>query len=246
MRGSARRLPCDGFKSPHRSWIKIELFDHQAAQAPIATRRASKIDCDGMVEWKYTLFSAHSCPPFGQSQPKVRLCRRIDPDQAGSCEQVLPCFHQPYVQFVLSDPQRRSGPTSFACRTTARPRSSRSPRSLLDGRAPVSRKAEDGARAGAAGLRSYRMAAPRRVTNVRDDRILTSRFWKPSFEQRRCLVPASSYCEPDSGKPVKWLWFAVNGDEDRRIFAFPRISCRTLSPQSITNECRCCCQRNRL
>lgn len=134
VRGSARRLPCDGFKSPHRSWIKIELFDHQAAQAPIATRRASKIDCDGMVEWKYTLFSAHSCPPFGQSQPKVRLCRRIDPDQAGSCEQVLPCFHQPYVQFVLSDPQRRSGPTSFACRTTARPRSSRSPRSLLDGR----------------------------------------------------------------------------------------------------------------
>ena len=112
--------------------------------------------------------------------------------------------------------------------------------------APVIRKADDGARAGAAGLRSYRMAAPRRVTNVRDDRILTSRFWKPSFEQRRCLVPASSYCEPDSGKPVKWLWFAVNGDEDRRIFAFPRISCRTLSPQSITNECRCCCQRNRL
>jgi putative SOS response-associated peptidase YedK len=29
--------------------------------------------------------------------------------------------------------------------------------------------------------------APRRVTNVRDDKILASRFWKPSFEQRRCL-----------------------------------------------------------
>ena len=43
--------------------------------------------------------------------------------------------------------------------------------------------------------------APRRVTNVRDDKILTSRFWKPSFEARRCLEPASSYCEPDSGKP---------------------------------------------
>jgi putative SOS response-associated peptidase YedK len=44
--------------------------------------------------------------------------------------------------------------------------------------------------------------APRRVTNVRDDKILTSRFWKPSFEARRCLVPASSYCEPDTGKPA--------------------------------------------
>jgi putative SOS response-associated peptidase YedK len=51
----------------------------------------------------------------------------------------------------------------------------------------------------------------RRVTNVRDDRVLKSKFWKPSFEDRRCLVPASSYCEPDSGKPAKWHWFAVDG-----------------------------------
>ena len=65
--------------------------------------------------------------------------------------------------------------------------------------------------------------APRRVTNVRDDKIVTSKFWKSSFEQRRCLVPASSYCEPDSGKPAKWHWFAVNGDDDRRLFAFPGI-----------------------
>jgi putative SOS response-associated peptidase YedK len=62
--------------------------------------------------------------------------------------------------------------------------------------------------------------APRRVTNVRDDKILSSRFWKPSFEQRRCLVTASSYCEPDSGKPAKWHSFAVNGDEDRRLSLF--------------------------
>jgi putative SOS response-associated peptidase YedK len=39
--------------------------------------------------------------------------------------------------------------------------------------------------------------APRRVTNVRDDKILKSSFWRPSFEARRCLVPASSYCEPN-------------------------------------------------
>jgi putative SOS response-associated peptidase YedK len=47
--------------------------------------------------------------------------------------------------------------------------------------------------------------APRRVTNVRDDKILTSRFWTPSFQQRRCLVPASSYCEPESGKRTSAL-----------------------------------------
>ena len=36
--------------------------------------------------------------------------------------------------------------------------------------------------------------APRPVTNVRDDKILSSRFWKSSFEERRCLVPATSFC----------------------------------------------------
>jgi putative SOS response-associated peptidase YedK len=71
--------------------------------------------------------------------------------------------------------------------------------------------------------------APRRVTNVRDDKILTSRFWRPSFEVRRCLVPASSYCEPDANTPAGWHWFAVNGSpqiepDDRHLFAFPGIS----------------------
>jgi putative SOS response-associated peptidase YedK len=98
--------------------------------------------------------------------------------------------------------------------------------------------------------------APRRVTNVRDDKILTSRFWKPSFEARRCLVPASSYCEPDTGKPAKWHWSAVNGDEDRRLFAFPGVwqrwngpikkdgptveldvySCLTTAPNALTDS----------
>ncbi|MFA5957810.1 SOS response-associated peptidase [Hyphomicrobium sp.] len=72
--------------------------------------------------------------------------------------------------------------------------------------------------------------APRRVTNVRDDKILSSRFWKPSFEKRRCLVPASSYCEPNGEKPASWFWFAVNGDEDRRLFAFPGIWQRWKGP----------------
>ena len=64
--------------------------------------------------------------------------------------------------------------------------------------------------------------APRPVTNVRDDTILISLFWKPSFEQRRCLVPASSFCEPNGDvKPATWHWFALRGDEDRPLFAFP-------------------------
>lgn len=64
--------------------------------------------------------------------------------------------------------------------------------------------------------------APRRVTNVRDDKVLTSRFWRDSFEQRRCLVPASSFCEPFSDvKPATWHWF--RGDEPRPLFAFPGI-----------------------
>src|SRR3990170_8274574 len=57
--------------------------------------------------------------------------------------------------------------------------------------------------------------APRRVTNVRDDKILTSNFWRPSFEQRRCLVPASSYCEPKGEKPATWHWFALKGEDQR-------------------------------
>jgi putative SOS response-associated peptidase YedK len=38
-----------------------------------------------------------------------------------------------------------------------------------------------------------------------DDTILKSSFWKSSFEQRRCLVPASSFCEPNGDvKPATW------------------------------------------
>ncbi|HML27619.1 MAG TPA: SOS response-associated peptidase family protein [Hyphomicrobium sp.] len=72
--------------------------------------------------------------------------------------------------------------------------------------------------------------APRRVTNVRDDKIPSSRFWRPSFEARRCLVPASSYCEPDTAKPAGWHWFAVNGENDRELFAFAGIWQRWYGP----------------
>lgn len=93
--------------------------------------------------------------------------------------------------------------------------------------APVVRATEDGERElvkmswGFVLLQKGR--APRRVTNARDDKILTSRFWRPSFEHRRCLVPVSSYCEPKGEKPATWHWFALKGDEARPLFAFPGI-----------------------
>lgn len=66
--------------------------------------------------------------------------------------------------------------------------------------------------------------APRRVTNTRDDKVLTSTFWTPSFRQRRCLVPATSFCEPHDGrKPATWHWFAVTGNALRPLFAFAGI-----------------------
>ena len=62
------------------------------------------------------------------------------------------------------------------------------------------------------------------MTNVRDDKILTSRFWKSSFEERRCLVPATSFCEPNGDvKPATWHWFSLTGSEARPLFAFPGI-----------------------
>jgi putative SOS response-associated peptidase YedK len=64
--------------------------------------------------------------------------------------------------------------------------------------------------------------APKRVTNTRDDNVET-KFWKESFAQRRCLVPATAFCEPDEGKPAKWHWFALNGEEERPLFAFAGI-----------------------
>lgn len=40
------------------------------------------------------------------------------------------------------------------------------------------------------GVSCCRKRARRRVTNVRDDKILTSTFWRSSFEEHRCLLRA--------------------------------------------------------
>ena len=81
--------------------------------------------------------------------------------------------------------------------------------------------------------------APRPVTNTRDDN-LDSRFWRPSFEQRRCLVPASSFCEPNDGRAegekATWHWFALAGEEPRPLLAFAGIWQRWKGPSRRTGR----------
>lgn len=62
--------------------------------------------------------------------------------------------------------------------------------------------------------------APKAVTNARDNKVIASSFWKPSFHQRRCLVPATSFAEPKGKQPAIWHWFGLNGEGDRPLFAF--------------------------
>lgn len=63
--------------------------------------------------------------------------------------------------------------------------------------------------------------APKAVTNARADKVRASRFWKGSFESRRCLVPATSFCEWTDRWPKVPHWFALTGgDETRPLFAF--------------------------
>ena len=100
--------------------------------------------------------------------------------------------------------------------------------------APVVRRAADGERELLAMSWGFVLLqdgkAPRRVTNTRDDK-MQSRFWRNSFEQRRCLVPATSFCEPHDGrKPATWHWFALKGDEPRPPFAFAGIWQRWKGP----------------
>lgn len=101
--------------------------------------------------------------------------------------------------------------------------------------APVIRRAEDGARE--LQLLSWGFVlpqpgkAPRRVTNVRDDKARVSSFWRDSFETRRCLVPATSFAEPHDGRtPATWHWFALRDDEARPPFCFAGVWRRWKGP----------------
>jgi putative SOS response-associated peptidase YedK len=101
--------------------------------------------------------------------------------------------------------------------------------------APVVRLAEDGERElvnlSWGFVRIEKGKAPRRVVNTRDDQVRTNPFWRSSFETRRCLVPATSYSEPQGVKPATWHWFALNNLHDsRELFAFAGIWRRYKGP----------------
>ena len=64
---------------------------------------------------------------------------------------------------------------------------------------------------------------PKAINNARDDKLRTSGFWRESFELRRCLVPATSFCEAKGRQPAVFHWFALEGDEDRPPLAFAGI-----------------------
>jgi len=91
--------------------------------------------------------------------------------------------------------------------------------------APVVRSADDGDRELV--MMSWGFVLPqkdraaKRVTNARDVKVRTSGFWRSSLEERRCLVPVSSFSEPKGRSPAVWHWFGL--DEARTPFAFAGI-----------------------
>ncbi|WP_340249754.1 SOS response-associated peptidase [Sulfitobacter pontiacus] len=64
---------------------------------------------------------------------------------------------------------------------------------------------------------------PKAVNNARDDKLRSSPFWKTSFTERRCLIPASSFCEAKGRNPATYVWFGVSGDTPRPPFALAGI-----------------------
>lgn len=61
---------------------------------------------------------------------------------------------------------------------------------------------------------------PKAVNNARDDKVRVSRFWRASFAERRCLVPATSFCEMKGRRPATYYWFGVSQDGEDQSFAF--------------------------
>jgi len=61
---------------------------------------------------------------------------------------------------------------------------------------------------------------PAAWNNARDDKVQTSGIWRESFQKRRCLIPASSFCEATGRSPATYYWFGLQGDEPRPPFAF--------------------------
>lgn len=65
---------------------------------------------------------------------------------------------------------------------------------------------------------------PKAFNNARDDSLLSTSLWRESAELRRCLLPATAFCEPKGRQPATYHWFGVLGDDGRPgPFAFAGI-----------------------
>ena len=64
---------------------------------------------------------------------------------------------------------------------------------------------------------------PKAVNNARADKLRGAPFWRSSFEGRRCLVPATSFCEAKGRSPATYVWFGLRGEGARPPFAFAGI-----------------------
>ncbi|MFQ6550518.1 SOS response-associated peptidase [Aestuariibius sp. 2305UL40-4] len=51
--------------------------------------------------------------------------------------------------------------------------------------------------------------SPPAWNNARDDKLTVSNLWRRSFENRRCLIPASAYAESTGSKPATYHWLAA-------------------------------------
>ena len=70
-----------------------------------------------------------------------------------------------------------------------------------------------------------------RLINARAEGAAATPAFRAAFARRRCLVPASLFCEPNGDvKPATWHWFAIKGTEPRPLFAFPGIWRRYRGP----------------
>ena len=99
--------------------------------------------------------------------------------------------------------------------------------------APTVFLAEDGARALApmhwgflmpqVSKKTGKPILPKAINNARDDKLRTSPFWRESFERRRCLLPATAFCEAEGRAPATYHWFALTGAAERPPFAFAAL-----------------------
>lgn len=95
---------------------------------------------------------------------------------------------------------------------------------------PVARRGADGGRELArmhwgfllpqVSKRTGQPILPKAVNNARDDRLRDAPFWRDSFARRRCLIPATAFCEARGERPATWVWFGLIGDAERPPLAF--------------------------